>query len=53
MVVNDKQFRLERRVTGYVSPINKKRVMAYAKKYAVPMSRALNMILVEFFTVKK
>lgn len=49
MVANTKQFRTERRITAYVSPTNKKKFTSYRKKLDLPMSRALDMMLTEFF----
>ncbi len=53
MVVNDKKFRAERRITGYVAPTNKKKFKAYQKTHGIPMSRALDMMLTEFFAGKR
>jgi hypothetical protein len=43
----------ERRITAYVAPVNRRRFAAYQKKHKIPMSRALDMLMTEFFTVKK
>ncbi len=52
-MANDKDFRHDRRVVGYVAKQNKDKLCKYASREGLPVSRAIDIILTKFFSVKQ